>query len=286
MYSYRRACFIFIIVLLSGSVLLAGQVSLIADRLSRNNIAYFTTKDGVKFGVWGRGLSKNNLPVMFILSGTIEESLGDAYFRQCGDYFGRHKAWLCVSIDLPFHGKLSRPKGMAPLQAWANATLKGDDFVSANNSRMKSVLDELIITGKVDSTGMVVCGTSRGGYLALQYGTFDPRVRAIMAFAPVTDLLKLEEFVSVQPYRLLPIMELTGNLKTLAQKEIWMVIGDRDSRVSTTAALRFIDKLLVVKEETLDRGRLEFDIMYEPNGHTTPRGSVHRAIEWLQALFP
>lgn len=246
-------------------------------------ITYLKTDDGISFGLWG-GTRGKMVPVMFILSATIEESLGDVYFRQCGDHYGKEEEWLCVSIDLPFHGKLKESGRPEALDGWADASSKGEDFVTRNNQRLRSVLDYLIGKGWVDTANVTVCGTSRGGYLALQYAATDPRVKTVTAFAPVTDLLKLREFTGLDEQQLLPTMKLSHHLTALAQKNIWMVIGDQDTRVDTHAALSFMNDLLIERERQASKAKMEFNVMYEPKGHTTPKGSVERAIAWLSEI--
>lgn len=247
------------------------------------DIAYWQTEDGVRFGLWG-GKQGTEVPVMFILSATIEESLGEAYFRQCGDYYGK-EGWMCVSIDLPFHGKLRESGRPVALEGWADAAAKGEDFVTLNNQRMRSVLDYLIKQRWIDTANIIACGTSRGGYLALQYAAADPRVNAVAAFSPVTNLLKLREFEGLDPQRLLPVMKLSNHIAELAQKDIWMVIGDQDTRVDTHAALAFMGDLLTEKVRQASKAKMEINVMHEPKGHTTPQGSVERSVAWISQII-
>lgn len=244
------------------------------------SITYLQTKENIRFGVWGGSHDQAN-PVMFILSSTIEESLGNPYFRQCGDYYGKERDWLCVSIDLPFHGEYMESDQPQELEGWAHATDKRRDFVTENNLRMRSVLDYLIKKNWVDSDSITVCGTSRGGYLAFQYAASDSRVKAVIVFAPVTDLLRLREFDKVDEKQLLPIMNLSNHIARLVHKDIWIVIGDQDTRVGTDAALTFVNNLLREREYKVKDAKLEFNIMHEPKGHTTPKGAVERSIKWL-----
>src|SRR5882757_4397620 len=140
-----------------------------------DTVRHMTTGGGVEFGLWGGG--KPPSPVLFILANTIDGTLGNEYFRQCGNRLAREHGWLCVSLDLPFHGKLQKDAGEDPLVSWAGAAGRGEDFVADNNRRMKDILDYLIQNRYADPGKIFVCGGSRGGYLGLQFAAVEPRVR-------------------------------------------------------------------------------------------------------------
>ncbi len=65
------------------------------------------TDTGVEYGIWG-DKSATPAPTLFVLSGTIEETLGDPYFRQSGNILAE-EGYLCVSVDLPCHGRQRKP---------------------------------------------------------------------------------------------------------------------------------------------------------------------------------
>lgn len=248
-----------------------------------SEIQYMKTDDGVEFGIWTGDGKPKAAPLLFILSATIEESLGNKYFRQCGDDLGKNHGWLCVSIDLPFHGKLREPGKPNELDGWARAAERGNDFVTDNNLRMRKVLNYLINVGYADTTSLAVCGTSRGGYLALQFAAFEPRVKSVAAFAPVTDLLALREFRKIGQINLLPVMNLCNQADLLAHKNVWIVIGDQDERVGTKSALSFLTTLLNERARSNSKSNVEFNLLHEPRGHTTPEGARDRAVQWMLA---
>ena len=61
------------------------------------------TSNGVEYGLWGKAKTKP-APVLFVLASTIDSTLGDPYYRQCGNELAE-LGYLCVSIDLPGHAK-------------------------------------------------------------------------------------------------------------------------------------------------------------------------------------
>jgi dienelactone hydrolase len=123
----------------------------------------------------------------------------------------------------------------------------------------------------------MVCGTSRGGYLAFQFAAFESRVKAVVAFAPVTDLLALREFTGIDKGNIPSSFNLDSKIDSLVGKPVWIVIGDRDNRVDTDKAIQFARKLSKYSADS----DVELNVMVERKGHTTPKGSVDRAVSWI-----
>ncbi len=247
---------------------------------------YFNTADGVEFGLWGGNGETEPAPTLFILSGTIDEALGDDYFKQCGTALATQNGWLCVSLDLPGHGKLKTSANETGLASWASAVRRKEDFVAASNARMQDVLAYLIQNNYTDTSRIFVAGTSRGGYLALQFAAFEKRVKAVAAFAPVTDLLALKEFNGITSGDLPGFILLDKHLQALARKSVWIAIGDRDTRVNTGEVIRFAGSLSKTILQYNAPGSIELNILPEPRGHTTPAGAVGRAIAWFRTHAP
>lgn len=243
------------------------------------------TSSGLEFGLWGGNENASPAPLLFILASTIDETLGSEYFRQCGNRLAREYGWLCVSLDLPYHGKFQKEGSGDGLNGWADAVRQGDNFVSDNNARMREILEFLIREGCADPERIAVCGSSRGGYLALQFAAGEERVKAVTAFAPVTDLSALREFSGV-PDNLLATYRLDNHISELAKKKIWIVIGDRDERVGTDLAIELARNLSKAsRQEQNGKGQVELNVMFEPKGHTTPKGSVDRAVKWILEAY-
>ena len=82
---------------------------------------------------------------------------------------------------------------------------------------------------------VALIGVSRGGFLALHAAARDPRIDAVVAFMPLTELGALTEFADARNrYELLNVSHLAPQL---AERKVWMSIGRADTRVSTAAAL-------------------------------------------------
>lgn len=242
------------------------------------------TPSGVRYGLWGGEVSLPS-PLLIILSATIEESLGQDYFRQCGNALARAHNFLCVSIDLPAHGPQQREVERAGLDGWRDRVDHNEDFVAINNTRLRDVLDHLIGTGQVDPARIAICGTSRGGFMALQFAAADSRVQCVAAFAPVTELAALHEFHSAADNPFVASLALVHRADALATRPVWVAIGDRDERVDTDAAIRFVRAMT---KSALARGlspQVELWVVPEPQGHTTPRGSAAAAATWIVNQF-
>lgn len=237
------------------------------------------TKAGTEFATWGP-LPETPKPTLFILAGTMESTLGSPYFRQCGNQLAK-AGYLLVSVDIPCHGKQHRPPEPTGLSGWAWRCEQGDDFVADNNGRLSQVLDELIAGGQTHPDYVGVCGTSRGGYLALQYAAHDPRVKGVAAFAPVTDLTVLNEFKTRAKNEMVQSLSMIRNSPKLAGRLVWIVIGDRDERVGTDAAIELGRSITQAGLEKGQQSHVDLHVIAEPKGHTVPAGSTDLAANWF-----
>ena len=90
-------------------------------------VKHATTLGGVEFGLWNQ-TSDKPAPVLLVLASTIDTTLGQAYFRQCGNELAR-QSWISVSIDLPCHGKQAREGEPSGLGGWSYRLAKDEDIV-------------------------------------------------------------------------------------------------------------------------------------------------------------
>ena len=237
------------------------------------------TATGETFGSWGP-LPTKPTPTLFVLASTMSETLGDAYFRQCGNALSA-EGYLLVSIDLPCHGREHRDGEPAGLAGWRYRCEQGDDFVADSNKRFARVLDHLISAGHTDAAKVAACGTSRGGYLALHFAAHDARVKCVAAFAPVTELAALREFHGAAKNALALSLALNRQAEKLAGRAVWIIIGDQDERVGTDHAIdlaRLTTKAALAKKLP---SRVDLHVVAEPRGHTTPAGAPEQSAAWI-----
>ncbi|WP_417379135.1 alpha/beta hydrolase family protein [Gimesia sp.] len=266
---------------LSTGLWLGFAVSIMTANLSAAEPAVdlHKTKEGTVFATWGP-LPDQAKPTLFILAGTMESTLGSPYFRQCGNQLAE-AGYLLVSVDIPCHGKEFRPPEPTGLSGWAYRCEQGDDFVADNNRRLSQVLDHLIKTGQTNPDYVGVCGTSRGGYLALQFAAHDPRVKGVAAFAPVTDLTVLNEFKSRAQNEMVQSLSMVRKADQLAGRPVWIVIGDRDLRVGTDESIELARSITKAGLEKGGPSHVDLHVIAEPKGHTVPEGSTDLAANWF-----
>lgn len=268
----------------SATKLLVAACSLLSPTLrspASPPIEHHETATGVRFGIWKLETAEPAPhPVLFILGSTIAETLGSPYYRQAGNALAE-RGVLCVSLDLPCHGEQQNPGERPGLEGWRDRSDRQENFVAISNQRLRNVLDHLIAAGTADPQRIAAAGTSRGGFLALQFAAAEPRVSCVAAFAPVTDLAALREFNGSHDNPLVQSLSVINQSNALAARPVWVVIGDRDARVSTDAAIAFVR---AITASALARGldaKAELHVLPEPKGHTTPKGAPDQAAAWI-----
>ena len=246
---------------------------------SKGEVTIMTTPDGTRFGIWGTEVSFP-APTLFIFAGTIELSLGDPYYRQCGNQLSK-KGFLCVSLDLPGHGLEKRKGEPEGLPAWRFRSDKGENFIAPFIKQARSVLQFLIEAGYTDSSHIAACGTSRGGFMALQLTAVEKLIKATAAFSPVTELMTLREFSEATNEDFVESLSLKRKADQFVGKSLWLIIGDRDERVGTDNTIEFARKVTNLSLEQSREADVTLIVQPEPAGHTTPAHSPEKAAEWI-----
>lgn len=241
-----------------------------------------TTADGVRLALWPKRPAKP-APILFILSGDQEETLSSKYFRQAGQFLA-NEGVVCVSVDLPCHGQDARPDEKG-LTGWRKRCDKGQDFVAEVTGRLCAVLDHLIKEGIADPERIAASGTSRGGFIATHFAMADARVKHVLAFAPLSNLAMLTEFKGAEDLPLVQKLSLEKNAPALAGKSLWLVIGDRDDRVSTESVVRFARAATQTTLGSKTPASVDLHVIAEPRGHTVPVGYAELGAAWLRKKF-
>jgi dienelactone hydrolase len=248
-------------------------------RQPNGRLATMMTPDGVSFGLWGTRVAYP-APTLLVFSATIEESLEDPYFRQSGTLLA-DQGFICISLDLPGHGRDERGDEPTNLAAWRYRSDKSEDFVTPFTQQVTSVLDYLVEQGYTDPERIAACGTSRGGFMALHATAADERIRATAAFAPVTALMTLREFEGTENQPFADSLSIKAHADRLAGRSLWLVIGDRDERVGTDDTIAFARRVSRLSLEQSKLSDVTLLVQPEPKGHTTPEASPERAALWI-----
>ncbi len=245
----------------------------------KGEVLRLETGEGISFALWGTAPTYP-APTLLIFSATIDESLGNPYFRQCGNLLAED-GFLCVSMDLPGHGADQREGEPGGLAAWRFRSDMGEDFVAPFTAKVKQVLDYLIAEGYSDPARIAACGTSRGGFIALQTAAVEPRIRATAAFAPVTNLMALREFDGATNTDFVAGLSLLSRGEALAGRSLWLVIGDRDARVSTDDCIAFGRRVTTLSLSEGKTADVTLIVQPEAKGHTTPAGAPEQSAAWI-----
>ena len=241
------------------------------------------TPSGIEFGILGDKPS-SPAPVLFLFAADLDLTLSDPAYNRVGTLLMR-RGYICVSLDAPCHGKDNRENATNPLASWRDRLDKGDDLVGEFNKRCTRVLDYLVAEHYVDASRVAAAGTSRGGFLALHWAAAEPRVRCVAAFSPVTELLALAEFKGTKDEARARALDLQAVVAKLADRAIWIEIGNDDHRVGTDRAIAFMRA--VVREATAKKlpPRIELHVTTTP-GHSTPAVAHDDAAAWIAAHAP
>ena len=237
------------------------------------------TADGIEYGLWGTKATYP-APTLFIFASDIHATLDNPYYRQCGELLAA-QGYLCVSLDLPGHGAEQREGEPGGLGTWRTRSDAGEDFIAPFTVRVRAVLDHLIITSAADPARIAACGTSRGGFMALRVAAADPRIKATAAFAPVTNLMALREFNGATNTDHVAKLSLSAHADSLAGRSLWLIIGDRDERVSTDDCIAFARRVTAVSLEKTQSADTALLVLPEPKGHTTPQSAPELAAAWI-----
>lgn len=185
-----------------------------------------------------------------------------------------------ASFDLPSHGTRVDHFGES-LTGFCNAFVAGEDPFLKFNEEAIAVIDHCTSAGIVRPERIVVCGTSRAAYVTLRLMAAEPRITAAAAIAPVTDWRALTEFASAADRPDVAALHLSNFADGMVGRPIFLVIGNHDERVSTTACCElFIDLVKANERHGFDDSLISFQVLDEL-GHFSPEAWHRQAGNFL-----
>jgi dienelactone hydrolase len=153
-----------------------------------------------------------------------------------------------ATFDLPYHGELATEE-RKELRGIAAAAAAGEDPLAEVRAVGRAVIDACLAQGLVEAGRIVVAGTSRGGFSALHLMAADARIAAAAALVPVTDLTALTEFRALAGSPLIARASAEALIPALANRHVFVSMGEKDERVSADACFAFYGQLLAAARE-------------------------------------
>lgn len=237
-----------------------------------------TTPDGLVLSYRGPGLSSGPLPslIYFALSGatTLHVDPFDTPAKCLKD-----DPIHIFSCDLPFHSDHTEPKDA--IAHWTTEITHNRDFITPFVNQWIETLDFLIGENIVDPLRIGAAGLSRGAFAAAHLAARDPRIKAVLGFAPLTSYLSLLDVKS----SLAEQLSLRYHVKQLIGKDLRFYIGNRDVRVNTDSCFDFIKTLTEESYESGVRSPPVELIIYPSighRGHGTPQEIFIDGARWIR----
>lgn len=245
-------------------------------------VSTLESPSGLKIYYKGPSLEKGPLPAFFYFALSGEESLTLEPFNQPVS-FASHLNMRCFSFTLPFHGKGHQHSHA--MSHWAKSLQAGssmlEDFLDQSIENINFLIDAHLI----DKRHIAVGGLSRGGFMATQLAARHEKIDLLIGHAPLIHLPALKEFNEMENSAQIQLFDSMALIPKLLSKKVFFLIGNHDTRVGTTHACTFIQKLAAAmfaggKRSPPAELYLFPSIGYQ--GHGTPSEVFQQGITWLQ----
>ena len=199
--------------------------------------------------------------------------------------------WTRCCVDTPCHFGGDRFAGEPTnLDGWAHRYANGRTLWAPQAGqlgflqRCSAGLDRLIDAGYVDAANLFVAGFSRGGLCAAHFAAYDPRVKGLLMFHPVTQLNLLSPWFDGHPCpEAAAVEDLVLLAPALAGKPAFLTVNTWDETVNTDAAISFARALMAAGGPT---GATVPDVTLRVQtvaGHPSPMIAMEEARDWLLA---
>lgn len=240
------------------------------------------TPGGVRFGLLGEKKAKP-APTVFVFATALENMQGDSFYTAIIRLLAPH-GFLGIALEPPCHGADAKKDEPPELRGWQARLEKGNDLIGTFTSQASAVLDHLIKEGYTDPARVAACGTSRGGFLAYHFAAAEPRIKAVAGFSPVTNLLAVREFTSLEKHEPTRKLNLVHHADRLAGRAVWVSIGNNDLRVSTDDVITFARKVVAASAARPggDKQAIPVELIVGAAvGHTAIAQEQELAAAWL-----
>ncbi len=235
-------------------------------------------KDGLTLHHIGPPLEDGPLPSIFYFALSAKDSLTKDPFNQPVQFLAE-KPIRFFSLDIPAHENDRSPH--EALSSWAQDIEKGIDVLEPFFKQVLEALEYGISNNLIDPNRIGLAGLSRGGFLASHLAAREPRFKAIVEFAPLTNLANSKDLHTVAHHPIVERLSLTPLTEKLADRKIRFYIGNKDTRVDTKSCVNLA--LLLIEKCTLRTPHIELVIMPSIGqmGHGTSPETFRQGSEWL-----
>jgi dienelactone hydrolase len=265
---------------LAMAVLILSMPTIVACDVAK--VRMLRTPAGVKFALLGSKPAKP-APTLFVFATTAEDSLKVEAYNQVGRLLSE-QGFISVSIDLPCHGEDAIEGEPSGLDGWRKRLDNGQDLLGPFLAKARGVLDYMVEEGYTDPLRVAACGTSRGGFAAMHFAASEPRVRCVAGFSPVTDLMALREFQGDERNASVVALAAANCAEKLADRWLWICIGNEDKRVSTESAISFSRKVVASAETKSMPANVDLHVIKGQKhalGHLTHVDAHKEAAAWI-----
>lgn len=239
------------------------------------------TRHGSSIYYQGPDLQDGSLPAVVFFALSAQMTLFEDPFNQPVLHLSRQGIRV-FSWDLPFHGPGLDPHDA--IRQWAHEFVHNPSFISDFIDLCQRNVNYLIEEGLIDSQRLGVAGLSRGGFIAGHLAARDPRFKAVLGFAPLTQPQPLEELESIEGISFDKI-SLTSVVNHLIRTHLRFYIGNHDARVGTDACYHFIHQLTETAFNAGIRSPTVELIIYPSighKGHGTPPSIFQEGADWIK----
>lgn len=233
----------------------------------------------------GPALDKGPLPCFFYFALSGEDSLQTDPYNQPITTL-TDLPIRCFSLTLPFHdSKVQYNSGVAN---WALAYEQGNDPLRDFINDIVGIINYLERQQLLIPNAIAVGGLSRGGLIATLLAATDPRISAVVGFAPMTRLDLSPDFSRLASNPIVQSLSLKRYVEKLTKTSVRFYIGNRDVRVGTAHAFEFIYNLADKAFETGTRSP-KAELIITPSigfqGHGTSPKAFKDGALWIASTF-
>ena len=192
-----------------------------------------TPKVGTTIYHTGPALDKGLCPAIFYFALSGEESLCQDPYNQPVQFLSDFPIRI-FSISLPSHDL-----GLSPaeaLKSWSEDIASNKKPTEEFIENARFCLSYLVKEGLIEKKQLGLMGLSRGGFIASHLAAFEPDIRYILQFAPLTKLSFAKDFKNIENIASYDVHNLASYLY---DRDIKIYIGNLDQRVGTENAFMF-----------------------------------------------